>query len=86
MDLSMFTMHLKDPFRSEGSALTLTLFLLSPRIIMLCPCSSAMTKDHFLEICYGTKWPLFADVPLNHHSFIYSLIHSTLLLGMRQTH
>ena len=34
-------------FGSEGSALTLPLFLLLPRIIMLCHCSSTMTKDHF---------------------------------------
>ena len=42
MDLSMDTMHLKDPlvlFGCEGSALSLPLFLLSPRINMLCPCS-----------------------------------------------
>ena len=58
MDLSMDTLHLKYHlvlFGSEGSALTLSLFLLSPRIIMLCNCSSAMTKDHFLVIPYGTK-------------------------------
>ena len=58
VDLSMETLHLKDPlvlFGYEGSALTLPLFLLSPRIIMLCHCSSTMTKDHFLLISYGTK-------------------------------
>ena len=42
-------------FRSEGSTLTLPLFLLSPRIIMICDCSSTMTKDHFSQILYGTK-------------------------------
>ena len=39
VDLSMDTMHLKDPlvlFGSEDSAFTLPLFLLSLRIIMLC--------------------------------------------------
>ena len=56
VDLSMDTLHLKYPlvlFGSEGSALTLPLFLLSPRIIMLCHCSETMTKDHFLLIFYG---------------------------------
>ena len=50
MDLSMDTMHLKDPlvlFGSEGSVLTLPLFFLSLRIIMLWHCSSTKTKDHF---------------------------------------
>ena len=58
MDLSMDTLHLKDPlvlFGSEGSALTLPLFLLSPRIIILSHFSSTMTKDHFSVIYYGTK-------------------------------
>ena len=53
MNLSMDTQHLKDPlvlFGSEGSALSLPLFLLSPRIIMLCHRSSTMTKVHFLVI------------------------------------
>ena len=50
VDLSMDNLHLKDPlvlFGVEGSALTFPLFLFSPRIIMLCHCSSTMTKDHF---------------------------------------
>ena len=58
VDLSMDTLHLKYPlvlFGSEGSALTLPLFLLSHRMIMLCHCSSTMTKDHFLLTSYGTK-------------------------------
>ena len=49
--MSKDTMHLKYPlvvFGSEGSALNLPPFLLSPRIIMLCHYSSTMTKDHFL--------------------------------------
>ena len=57
MDLSMDTLHLKYHlvlFGSEGSALTLSLFLLSPRIVMLCHCYSTMTKDHLLVIPYGT--------------------------------
>ena len=77
VDLSMNALHPKDPlilFGSEGSALTLPHFLLSPRIIMLCHCSSTMTTDHFLLISYGTNWPLCVDVPLNTHTFI--LIHS----------
>ena len=44
----------------------------SPKIHMLCNCSSKMTKDHFLENRYATKWPLCADVPLSPHSFIHS--------------
>ena len=58
MDLSMDSLHLKYPlvlFGSEGSALTLPPFLLSPRIFMLCHCSSKMTKDQFLIIFYGTE-------------------------------
>ena len=31
---------------------------------MLRHCSSTMTKDHFLLISYGNKWPLSIDVPL----------------------
>ena len=53
VDLSMDTLHLKYPLilvRPEGSALTLPLFLLSPRIIMLSHCSSTMTNEHFLLI------------------------------------
>ena len=74
-DLSMDTLYLRDPlvlFGSEGSTLTLRLFLLSPRIILLCHCSSTMTKDYLLLISYGTKWPLCVDVPLNTFSFIHS--------------
>ena len=65
VDLSMDTLHLKNPlvlFGSEGSAPTLPLFLLLPRIFMLCHCSSTMTKDHFLIIFYGTKRPLCVKV------------------------
>ena len=72
VDLSMNAMHLKDPlvlFGSEGSGFTL--FLLSLRIIMICHCSSAITKDHFLVIYHNTKWPLCADTHLNPPSFIY---------------
>ena len=65
MDLSMDSLHLKHPlvlFGSEGSALTL--FILSPEIIMLSDShrSTTMTKSHFLALC--------VDVPLNTHSFI----------------
>ena len=55
--------------KSEGSAHALPLFLLSSRIIMLCNCSSTMTK----LIYYGTKWLLYADVPLK--AFTHSLMH-----------
>ena len=71
VDLSMDTLHLKYPLvlsGSEGSALILPLFLLSPRIIMLCHCSPTMT----LLISYGTKWPLCVGVLLNNYSFIHS--------------
>ena len=74
MDLSKDTLHLKYPlvlFGYEGSALTLPLFLLSPRIIMLCHWSSTMTEDYSLIVSHGTKWPLCIDVPLNTHSFIH---------------
>ena len=46
-------LHVKYPlvlFGFEDSALILPLFLLSPRVIMLCHCSSTMTKDHVLII------------------------------------
>ena len=79
----MDTMHLKYPlvlFVSESSALPL--FLLSPRIIMLCHCSSTMTKDHFLIIFHGTKCPLCVGVPLNTHSFIHTaLLNLPLVAG-----
>ena len=32
------------------------------RGVMFVYCSSTMTKEHFLVIFYGTKWPLCADV------------------------
>ena len=74
MDLSMDTLHLKYAlvlFGTElGSLLTLHLFLLSLKIIMLCQCYPTMTKDHFWIIVYATKLPLRVDVPLNTHSFI----------------
>ena len=76
VDLPMDTLHLKllclVLFGSKGSALSLPLFLLSPRIISLGHCSSTMTKGHFLLVFYGTKWPLCVDVPLNTHSFNHS--------------
>ena len=74
--MSMITMHLKDPlvlFGSEGSSLTLPLFHLSARIIML------------LSLFFNNdKGPLFGYI-LWHlmtfvcrcafkHSFIYSLL------------
>ena len=59
-------------FRSEGSALTLALFLLSPGIVMLCHCSSTMTKDHFLMILYMEVNGLC--VPMCIKTLIYSFI------------
>ena len=58
VDLGMDTLHLKYVlvlFGSEGSALTLPFFLLSPRIILHRHCSSTMTEKHFLLISYATK-------------------------------
>ena len=49
VDQSLDTLHLTYPlvrFGSEGSTITLPLFLLSPRILMLFHCSSTMTKDY----------------------------------------
>ena len=74
VDLSMYTLHLKNPlvlFVSEDSTLNLPLFPLSPRMIMLRHCSSIMTKNHFLVISYGSKWYWCFDVPLNTYSFIH---------------
>ena len=61
----MDTMHLKDPlilFATEDLSHSPS-FLPSFRIIMLSHCSSAITKDHFLVIFYGTECPLCAEVP-----------------------
>ena len=52
---------------SEDCALSLHPFLHSPRIIMLCHHFLTMKEDHFSGICYGTKWSLCANVPLNPH-------------------
>ena len=69
VDLSMGTMNLKDSLVLFGSALTRYLFLLSLRIIMLCHCSSTITKEKPLVRYHGTiKLPLCADVSLNHLS------------------
>ena len=75
VDLSMDTMLLKYTLvllGSEGSNLTLPHFLLSATKIRLCHCFSTITKEHSLEICYGTIWLLCVDVPLNTHSSIHS--------------
>ena len=65
MEMSIDNMHLNDPLvllGSEGCTIILPLFLLSYRIIMLCHCSSTITKYQVLVICYDTKWLLYADV------------------------
>ena len=67
-DLSVDTMHLKDPlvlFGSEGSALTFTLppFLLSLRVIMLYHFFFNNDIEPLLVIVYGTKQPLCRNVP-----------------------
>ena len=62
VDLSMDTLHLEYPlvlFGSGGSALTLPLFLLSPRMSMLCHRSSTMTMDFFANI-----WLMYPAMPL----------------------
>ena len=41
-----------------------------------------MKKDHFLLISYGSKLPLFVDVPLNTYSFINSVFLSVNILNM----
>ena len=46
--------------------------LIDGPLIMLCHCSSAMTKNHFLLISFGTKWPLCVGVGLNTYSSIFS--------------
>ena len=65
-------------------ALTLTIFRLSLRIIILCHCSLFFNndKDHFLLISYGTKWSLCVDVPLNTYSFIHSTFHGLRMKGL----
>ena len=73
MVLSMVTMYLKYPlvlFGSEGSALNRPLFHLSPIIIMLYNCSSAMSKDLFLVICYSKDMASVCQ-----WAFTHALIH-----------
>ena len=53
MDLSLDNIHLQDPLvllGSEGSALTISIFLLSSGISMVCHCYSTVRKDHFLVL------------------------------------
>ena len=83
VDMPMDTMYLIYPlvlFDSEGSALTLTLFLLSHRIIMLCNCSSTTTKDHSLLISYGTK--CFVCRCAFKHLFIHSCMYARVFVNM----
>ena len=52
MNLSVDSMHLKDPlflFGIQGSTLSLPLSLLCPGVDMLSHCPSTMTKDLFFE-------------------------------------
>ena len=72
VDLSMNTMHIKDPLvvlGYEGSIPPLPHFLISSRIIMLC---LTITKYYFLVISHGTKWPLCDDVSLKPDSPTHS--------------
>ena len=80
VDLSVDTMHLKDPlilFRFEGSALSLSLFLplfrFSHRINILGHYPT-MTKDHFSEKSLMALNSLCVPMGLNKPSFIHSLI------------
>ena len=54
-------------FWSVGSALTLPLFLLSRRMVMLCQCSLTITTDNLLVIVHDIKWPLHVDIHLSLH-------------------
>ena len=37
--------------------------------LLICRCSSTITRDYFVISCYGTYWFLCTDVPLNLHLF-----------------
>ena len=77
VDLPMITMHRKDTLPLldlKALLLPSSLFILSPRISMLCHCSLAV-KERFLIILHGTKWSFCADVPVKPLSFILSFHH-----------
>ena len=73
VDISMDTLHLRYWYPLVLFGSLVLHFFLSPRTIMLCHCSSTVTKDHFLHTSYGTKWPLCVCVPLHIYSFILSI-------------
>ena len=47
---------------------------------MLCHCHATVTKDTFSVIFCDMKWPLCADMPLNPHSFIRSMVFLSMSL------
>ena len=49
---------------------------------MLWHCSSTVTKDQFLIILYGNKWPLCVDVPFNPYSFIHSDLFCSMMFAL----
>ena len=62
---------------------TLPLFPLSLReLLCFLIVLQQLQRTTFLAICHGAGWPLCADVPLNPHSLIHSLI---LLLRLLHT-
>ena len=83
VNLCLDTMHLKYPlvlFGFEVSALSLPLFLLSPRINMV------KKEEPLLVKCYDTMWPLCADMPLSPHSFIHTLTVKLHLIAIPNQH
>ena len=79
VDLSMGTRQLNYPLYWSSldlkALLLLHLFLFLSRIIMLCHCSSTMTKNHFLILFFVTKWPVCVDVPwFNPHTPHFSVL------------
>ena len=71
VQLSMDTMHLKDPlvlFRSEGSALSFSLSSFTYKNYALSLLKKNDKGPLTGIISYGTKLPLCADVPLDTHS------------------
>ena len=83
----MDTLHLKYPLvllGSEGSALT----PYSLRILMLCHCSSTMTKDLVLLISYGIILAVCKDGPKEVFGFNYETHHMAIapILSPDQSH
>ena len=101
VDLSMDTLHLKYPLvldGSEGSALTLPLFRLSPRIIMLCHYSSTMTLYHFFwnilwhqmaflcQCAFKLSFTLSYRLEIDYHNVFHQKRQTVLLCSYCNTH